>query len=216
MLLIFSCKEKEMTDAEIDRIVDSIANSENENKKMPDSIILTEQEKVIGDIKFGDSEKETKKNLEEFIKKSKRKEYSNSDFPDCFIGNYKFSEYGLYGLYYKSKLYLLHIYGNPIHYDEYESEIPRQIEFLKSVISEKYKEPHTSNTIPESFETKKGYSYEVYSWNIGTKRIEIRLKDRGVYYSVDTEIYQPNIVKILENAQLEEDKNMTNKDKNTF
>lgn len=219
MLLILSCKEKVMNDAEIDRIdkiADSIVNSENENKKMPDSIVLTEQEKVIGNINFGDSEKETKKNLEDFIKKSKRKEYSNSPFLDCFIGNYKFSEYGIYGLYDKSKLYLLHIYGNPIHYDEYESEIPRQIEFLKSVISEKYKEPHTNNTIPEISATKKGYSYKIYSWNIGTKRIEILLKDRGVYYSVDIEIYQPNIVEILENAQLEENKNMTNKDKNTF
>lgn len=219
MLLILSCKEKVMNDVEIDRIdkiADSIVNSEKEKRKLPDSIIIIEQEKVIGNIKFGDSEKETKKNLEVFIKKSKRKEYSNSIFPDCFIGNYKFNGDGVYDLYYKSKIYKLHITGHPILYEDYKSEIPRQIEYIKAVISEKYKEPDITNSIPESFETEKGYTYEVHNWNIGSKKIEISINDKGDHYTVNIEIYQPNIVKILEKAQLEEDKNMTNKDKNTF
>lgn len=216
MLCFLSCKEKKMTDAEIDRIVDSITNSENENKKMPDSIILTEQEKVIGDIKFGDSEKVTKNNLKDFIKKSKRKDHSDFDELGYFIGNYKFTNSGVYDFYYKSKLYKLHITGYPIQYEEYKSEISRQIESIKSVISKKYKEPDITNSIPESFETEKGYSYEVHSWNIGSKKIEIRINDKGDHYTVNIEIYQPNIVKTLEKSQLEEDKNMTNKDKNTF
>lgn len=222
-IMIFSCNQKtELNQAELNKkiIADSIAEQkvqeERVAQKIKDSIFNAEQDKVIDNILFMISEKEAKEKITEFVEKSKRTKYSNSDDKYPFIGNYEFRDYGNNGFYYNDKLYMFKIKGKYISWEKYDSEVPKQLGYIKNVIELKYGEPTYSIDIPERYRIDNDKSYVIYSWSIGVKQIDIRLSDEGTYYRINVLIYLPTVVEMITNENEQREKIKSEKDKNVF
>jgi len=162
--------------------------------RIKDSIVQSEQKKVISNIEFGMSELESKKLIKEFVKSSEKKYDEESTFNDHFIGDYEFSSYGVFGVYENDSLFFLKVGGKNIHYDYYERDLNHQLGFIKDVIYSKYGEPTLNNGLPERYKINEESSFTAYSWTVGTKNIDITIDEDGLYYSVDLYIYQPEIL----------------------
>lgn len=194
IIMIASCTSQSAeTETSHSRIIDSA--------KLRDSLDRIElakadEKKVIGDIEFGITEKVFNKQSDKFRKSS----FQKSDVLSPYhIGEYKFSD--LNGRFDDKKLYSVTLKGRYIHYDDYKSELLHQVDFLKTMLNKKYGEPTSGDGAPPWHRTDNGYSYLAYSWGIGTKTIAIRVTDRELYYTVDLEIYQPDIEELIEKRE---------------
>ena len=213
-ILLFSCKEKEMTDSEMNKFLDSLdLEDKNINTR---KYSIQDENKVIDSIQFGNSQKEFKLKFEKFITKNKRKKSSILIDNEPYIGNYKFTECCFVDLYDDNKLYYLQLRGYPISWENYNTEIEQQINYLKEVIIQQYGNPTKSFEIKNRIDVEKGFTYLVSSWSIQTKRIEIRISTIGTSYSVDLFIYKSDVYEKIEAEEKVETEEATNKAKNTL
>lgn len=141
-------------------LVLSIVGCLNEDKNN----YLTEQEKVIGDIKFGMTEKEATPLLEEFIL---------SFYDD--VGLVGYGEMGLFRFsirtieeqYHQGKLYGIKIRSR---FGKDKLMLKETAISLKDFISTKYDKPNYEKSIPSDYEY---WSEKIYGWSIGSKEITI-------------------------------------------
>jgi hypothetical protein len=167
-----------------------------DSAKIKDSLSRTaikkeDQHKVLGNIVFGISEQQFETDLDKFKNTLEHNEFKTS----FVIGDYIFSD--IEGSFDNNKLYKLTTSGDFIPYERYKEELLPQVEILKALIFKSYGKPHAGTGAPASQNTDKGYSYLAYSWNIGSKTIEIRVTNRDLYYSADLKIYQPAIEDLI-------------------
>ncbi|MGB0427898.1 MAG: hypothetical protein ACPGEC_03095 [Flavobacteriales bacterium] len=184
-------------------------------KVRQDSIIAIEQDKVIGDIKFGMTKKDVKLKIEKFKKENRRPDkFLGEPHYDDFIGEYEYFQ--ILDYYYEGKLYGLNINGNLIDWEKYDSEVPRQIKYITDVISQKYGDPSLHYELPPRYELQKGYSYLINRWNIGKKRIEIKVLDTGTRYPVNVEIFLPEVIEEIKKEREQQEQESVNKAKEVF
>lgn len=192
---------------------DTLTISDNQDYKKSNQNIFTSQQKnkIIGTIKFGDSKKVFDKKKAEFIKKSKNKDSEILIDNDPRLGNYIFSEVGMVDLYDDDKIYWLRIIGRPIQWEDYNSLIPDQINALKEVIVQQYGNTDDEHEVIDRLNIEEGYNYNVYGWNIGNKRLEIQVVEKGYYYYVDLLIFDSEVNNRIE-KQLDEKKSKNTAD----
>ena len=188
------------------------AEKDNQNNSYLDSIEKDsievakkhklDENKVIGGITFGISEADFQKQEGLFFKETKYKPWTNSDIEENKIGDYKFDQ--IEPFFYEKKLYQVIVDGKSIHYEKYDAEMNEQVAALKTMLVGKYGQPHEGDGLPEWHTTQKGYTYLVYGWQIGTKKIEMRIANTGLFYQLQLHIYQPSVVKTLEDTEANE------------
>ncbi|OIQ22167.1 MAG: hypothetical protein BM557_01985 [Flavobacterium sp. MedPE-SWcel] len=200
-----------MTDTEIEEALHELEIEEQLDKrkdsisKVINTVIITDEHKVISDINFGDDKNIVTQKLKQFVKKSERTKFKNYDGKYPFIGDYEFSDYYFDDRYYNNKLYYLIIKGRNIDYDKYKTELRSQLESIKSVIELKYGKPSLNKGLPKMYDIDEEYYYTAYSWRLGAKKIDILIDEEGVDYRVDLRIYQPEILnKVSEERKAKE------------
>jgi len=172
------------------KIKDSLARAETLKK---------EENKVLGNITFGVSEEQFEEDLAKF-----KSTLEHNEFKTVFvIGDYIFSD--IKGSFDNHMLYKLTTSGDFIPYQRYKEELLPQVEALKTLIFESYGEPHSGTGAPAGNSIDKGYSYLAYSWNIGRKKIEIRVTNRDLYYTADLKIYQPAVEDMIEKREADKE-----------
>ncbi|WP_394749573.1 hypothetical protein [Spongiimicrobium salis] len=220
---IVNCKESEKQN--IDEVkalkrADSIAKVEylikEKNRIRLDSIERVEQDKVIGEVRFMMSEAVAKEKIAKFIEESSRQKFSNYDEKYPFIGNYEFSDFKVEGRYDDDKLYSLSLDGAFISWENFETKVPQQINYLKDVIQRKYGLPDDEKHIPKSFQMKEDSEYEICSWNVGKKKITITVEDSGTFYNVNLHIYLPAKIEALKKARLIREDKISEESKDVF
>ncbi len=173
------------------------------------------ENKILGDINFDDTQNIFTKKFSSFIKNSKQKDSKHlTNNPQ--IGNYIFSEFGAVDLYYQDKLYYLRLIGIPINLESYPVEVPEQVNYLSDVIIQQYGQPTVDFQIPDRLEIEKGYVYNVRSWKVGKKNIEIQIQERNYSYTIDLSIYNSVINDLVEKIDVEESLKLTKEAKNTI
>lgn len=187
---------------------------EDKKRKVQDSIVLVEQDKVIGNIKFGTTKGITKKEIDKFKKQYTKKAPGYSYLTYIYIGEFQAMQ--ILDFYYDNKLYYLLIQGGTILWEKYDSEIPRQVQFINDIIEQKYGKAHISNEIEPRHRLQHGYSYLIKRWDIGKKRIEIRIEDISTSYNVNVEIFQPEIEAKINSEKEKKEKESTEKAKEVF
>jgi len=181
-------------------------------KRTQDSIIQVEQNIAIGEINFDITNKEFYKKKEPFLKKCRLPEmeyYKNLTFFHYKIGEYGFSN--LYGWFYNDSLYNIRFIGATVEYDEYNRIMPDQYKALMNILTQKYDEPVIENGLPEWTDLEKGYFKRAAIWNIGNKRIEVRISCEGVNYYLNLEIFKPEVKRQIQKEK-EEKAKKSNKD----
>jgi len=86
-----------------------------------------------------------------------------------------------------------------------------QYKAIFEVFYHKYGIPNLEHSLPEWHATKKGYWYLVSLWKIGSKNVELRVEDNGVYYYLQVVIYQPAIEEKIKNEKIEKEKESAKK-----
>ena len=222
IIFIFSvgCDNKPKMTKEEQRVEDSLVKALNyqilNRDRINDSIAKAEQDKVIGEIEFGMSKKAGEKALNEFIEKSERKVFENSNYTKPFIGNYEFDKYGTYGFYENDELYMFKIKGVDIEYNKLETDVQYQLDYIREVIELKYGEPYLSYSFPKSYDIDDEKDYTCSIWKVGTKEIIIQIDEEGTDYSVDVLIYQPKVLEKISEKRRAEEFKQAEKAKNTF
>ncbi|MEJ5963595.1 hypothetical protein [Pedobacter immunditicola] len=154
---------------------------------------------MLGNITFGVSETQFEQDLAQF-----KSTLEHNEFQTVFvIGDYIVSD--MKGSFDNHKLYKLTTSGDFIPYQRYKEELLPQVEILKALISKSYGEPHSGTGAPAGNTIEKDYSYLAYAWNIGSKRIEIRVTNRDLYYTADLKIYQPEVEELIEKREADKD-----------
>lgn len=173
--------------------------------------IKVEQEKVIGEIKFGMSESKTKKLWKKFLNNHKK----SGSF---YIGDYKFSgAYRIVRFLNNNSLYYLTLRGYLIRYDEYVVEAPREYKAISNILENKFGKPDYERELIKWYKTDKNYYYTLKYWNIGKKRVEIKLsRSSGTYLTIDVSIYQPEIVEQINRQRELEAVYKAKKEKDAF
>ncbi|MDP3352340.1 MAG: hypothetical protein Q8S44_01190, partial [Flavobacteriaceae bacterium] len=217
-ILVLSCnqpsaknnQEKNIEKLKQDSIAEFNAKQTRIEKAKQDSVVTIEQGKVIGDIVFFMPEKEVKSKIEIFRKKNKRPDkFLGKPYYDEYIGEYKYIQ--MLDLYYKGKLYELHIYGNSTIWENYDSDVPKQIKNITDVVKQKYGEPDFHNELEPRYSLNNGQSYLINRWEIGKKTIEVRVEDNGGFYNVNVSIFLPEIREKIKEEKLEKEKESTEK-----
>lgn len=176
LLFIIACEPSERELAK-KRKADSL------NIARQDSISI-EQEKVVGDIRFGMDKETTEKLWEKFCKEHKVSEDFGTGLKDNYyiylIGEYQFSNHSIYlnpitPRYYNDSLYHFTIRGRSSNLD-----------FLMNMLSKKFGQP---KSLPEEIQP---YSSTLMYWTIGEKRIDIVLNDDA---NLNLVIYKPKYLK---------------------
>ena len=213
-------EQQEKKDKEIRDSITLVEKVQFEKEKATkDSIISIEEQKVIGDIMFGMTEKEVKSEIKDFNKENQKLDdylfkASGKRFYDYFIGNYEYST--VRGFYYDGKLYKVMITGKPILWDYFDSEVPKNVKAISDVIKAKYGNPSTQSNILPRYQMQEHYTYLVNSWTIGVKEIQVRISDKGTSYWVNTIISMHKIEKRIEHDKIEKEKQSTQKSKDVF
>ncbi len=207
--------EKVNEKLKIDSINRLKSDKEVFEQRKKDSLILIEQNKVIGTISFGLTKMETDKKIQEFRKENRRPhKIMDKTFYDDFIGEYEYFQ--MYGMYDEEKLYELRIKGDLTNWENYDQEVPKQLKYISDVISQKYGVPDLSLELQERYKLQKGYTYLLRKWMVGKKTIEIRLSDTGRSYPIDVYIYLGSVREKLSKRKKEKEKLSTEKAKNVF
>lgn len=199
LFIIIACdSERRNSYQSIQHEQDSIAQLK---KDSAEKFYNKEQNKIIGDIEFGITEKQFKKLSEQFDAKN----YDN-ELIKHKIGDYYYST--IQGYYYNNKLHEVDIMGSYIDYNDYNTVLINQVSLLKDIISKKYGPNSYGQGLIAGYSIEKDQSRLVYGWSVGTKDIHIRIANRGLYYSVDLEIFQPKIREII-NKEFDKKKDST-------
>lgn len=222
ILLIVGCGNNEQRKAETQRqekekitrdSLELIQKIQIEKAKaIKDSIALVEQDIAIGTISFNISEKEFNKRKAEFLRKCKLPEYEF--YKGLTIFTYKIGEYGfsdLYGWFHNDSLYNIRLRGPIVEYDEYERVMPDQYEALTNLLIEKYGEPTTKYGLPKWNDLDKGYFRRCDIWEIGNKKIEIRISCEGVKYYLNLEVFKPEVERRIQLEKELKEKESTKK-----
>ena len=144
-----------------------------------------EENKVVGNIEFGISEKQFEQDLAKF-----KGTLEHNEFQTIYgIGSYMVSSFA--GSFNNDSLYKLTMLGDLIPKERYKEELLPQVNELKESMVKTYGQPQSGQGAPDMQHTTKGYSYKAYSWVIGDKTIDIKVANRGIYFSCDLIIYQP-------------------------
>jgi hypothetical protein len=199
--------------------LDSINKLQSElevsKKKDKDSTILIEQSKVIGTISFGMQKNIVDEKIQEFRKENRRPyKIMDKTFYNDFIGEYEYFQ--MYGIYDDEKLYELRIKGDLTNWENYDRDVPKQLNYISNVIMQKYGEPDLSFELEERFRLQKGYTYLLRKWVVGKKIIEVRLSDTVRSYPIDVYIYLNDVREKLAKMKSENDKISTEKAKDVF
>lgn len=150
-----------------------------------------EQTKAMGNIEFGISETQFEQALTEF-----KGTLEHNEFQTIYgVGDYMVSSFA--GAFHRDSLHKLTLLGDLIPNERYHEELLPQLAAVKAIITKTYGEPHAGSGAPEQKQTTKGYSYKAYTWAIGTKTIDIKVANRGIYFSCDLVIYQPHVEKAM-------------------
>lgn len=168
----------------------------------------SEDNKAIGDIYFGMPENVVDLKIEEFNKKSERPDKTWPELITHCIGNYRYLL--ISGEYYKDSLYLLTIEGYMIDWKYFDSQVPKTIEDISSVIKSKYGNLVINSSLKPSYNYKLGYSYLLRKWINKQRVVEIRLVVHDTFYMVNTIIKRIDIEKekeLLEKHEQEKNKN---------
>lgn len=184
-------------------------------KKKRDSILIIEQNKVIGEIRFGMTKNEVNTMIKRFRKKNRRPDkFLGKPYYDDFIGEYEYFQ--MTGFYDEGKLYELYIQGVLTDWEDFDRDVSRQTKYISNVIKQKYGEPDLHYDIEPRYKLNKGYSYLISRWIVGTKTIEVRLQDNGTNYPINVSIFLPEVRKKIENKKNQEEKESTEKAKDVF
>ena len=214
LILTISCSTKSRKQEEIRNLhikdslklvyqQDSIQKTklEIEQQLIQDSIIKEEEKIAISDICFGINQSEYKIKEKVFLKSLLNKEYNHHQ-----IGNFRFDLIPCFTG--DNSLYRLCLKGDRKY--SYDLNVQREYESLISVLRAKYSEPNIhyglpnwneknhelvweheeSDFIPCGFTALRNLYYDCDKWEIGNKRIEVRLYFDGnyEYYSGSSEI----------------------------
>ncbi|MEJ7826882.1 MAG: hypothetical protein WKF91_01755 [Segetibacter sp.] len=194
-LALLSCNTNDTTKNNSSTSLSDTASTQLK-KKYSDSLIKNEENKALGDINFGMSEKEVKKLIDKFKDNNKRPhKILDEVFYDYFIGNFEFST--IWDFYHNKKLYQLTVLGDLIMWDNYSKEVSDKISSISNVLSQKFGEPDEEKPIPQSYQMEKGFTYLIKAWNIGKKRIEVRIEDNGTSYSPQAIIFDKTIQELI-------------------
>ncbi len=154
-----------------------------------------DENKALGNIEFGISNKQFEADLVKF-----QNTLEHNEFKTLFvIGEYICTD--IQGSFENNKLYKLTTSGDFISYQRYKEELLPQVEVLKTMIAKKYGAPHSGSGAPTVNQSQKGFSYLAYSWTVGRKTIEVRVTNRDLYYSADLKIYQPEIEALIQKRE---------------
>lgn len=181
-------------------------------KEVKDSITLVDQDVAIGTITFNIPEKEFNKRKIEFLRKCKLPDYEF--YKGLTIFRYKIGEYGfsdLYGWFHNDSLYNIRLRGPIVGYDEYDRVMPDQYRALTNLFTEKYGEPSVSHGLPKWNVLDKGYFRRCDIWEIGNKKIEVRIACEGVKYYLNLEVFKPDVEKRIELEKELKEKESTKK-----
>jgi len=184
---------------------------EKENA-IKDSITMVEQDIAIGTISFNIPEKDFNKGKAEFLKKCKLAEYEF--YKGSTIFTYKLGEYGfsyLYGWFHNDSLYNIELKGPFVEYNDYDRVMPDQYRALKNLLTQKYGEPSASFGLPKWTDLDKGYFKRCNVWEIGNKKIEIRISCAGVKYYLNLVVFKPHVEKRIKLEKQFEEKESTKK-----
>lgn len=157
---------------------------------------IIDQYKVIGGIQFGMGETEVNSLIKKFKKETKKASKTFAGEYDSFIGDYQYTN--INGFYNQKKLYWLQIRGYPILWEYYNARISNAVKSATDVLVSRFGKPTFSEAIPERYSMQKGFTYTINEWDLGTKKIDIRIEDSETSYSVNIYIYQPEVVKEIE------------------
>ncbi|WKZ58835.1 MAG: hypothetical protein QY309_13260 [Cyclobacteriaceae bacterium] len=185
--------------------------NEERQRKIKDSLILIEQDKVIGDVKFTMTKKVAKNEILKFKKSIERKPPGSTYMSYYYIGEYE--SFQILDFYHEDKLYYLLIQGTPILWEKYDFEVPNQVKFISDVIEQKYGKPTISNEVEPRHKLQSGYSYLIKQWDVGRKRIKISIDNNTTSYMVNLTIYQPDIESKINSERLRKEQESTKKAK---
>ncbi len=216
VVLFQSCgnSNQENLEKEKFRKKDSIENIRQvqllKEQKTKDSIINLEQDKVIGDIRFGMTEQEFEIQKDSFLKETEFVDYEfqGRKFYRSKIGTYQLSF--IRGIYNNDSLYYTRIIGHPIHYEKYDSNLKKELQSIYNIFKNKYGTPQQDNVVPEWHQISNGQTYPVAKWIVGTKSIDINIVDGGVYRYIHVNIYRQDAVDQLRKEREFQEKNEEN------
>ncbi len=219
-LFALGCNNKPKMTVEEQRVEDSLVKAGNyriiNRDRIRDSIANAEQNKVIGEIEFGMNKEIGEMKVAKFFEQSQRKRFESSTYTSSYIGNYEFNKRKTFDYYEDGKLYMFKIKGVKIPYQKLETEVRYQLDKILEVIELKYSEPYLTYPYPKSYEIDDDKDYTCAIWRIGTKEILITIDEEGTDYTVDVNIYQPNILDSIYNKQRRKELEKTEKAKEIF
>ncbi|MCP4970061.1 MAG: hypothetical protein GY932_05630 [Arcobacter sp.] len=197
-LLIFTLSISSCTTSEED--LGRIKQTDSLRMARLDSIII-EQEKVIGDIKFGMDKKTTEKLWEKFCDENKQSEDFgtgiHNKFYTYYIGNFRFTRSSIYlnpitPRFLNDSLYHFTIKSKAIMYEEFDLMVPWTINIISDILSKKFGDPDfkTENIILNDG----SFFHTIKYWIVGEKKIEVLLNTYSNNYSIDIAIYKPKIL----------------------
>lgn len=180
-----------------------------------DSIELIEQQKVIGEIKFGMRKEQVDLLIEKFQKENRRPDKTlGIPFYDNYIGEYEYLSINAF--YYNKGLYEIKVQGSSFTWEKYDRNIPEQLSYITDIINQKYGEPDTHSPLRDMSSMEVGYSYLVNQWQVGGKTIDVRVESIGRRYSVNVVIFLNEVRNIIKKSKEEEVKKSTEKAKDIF
>ncbi|MEO6686053.1 MAG: hypothetical protein ABIN24_08810 [Dyadobacter sp.] len=156
-----------------------------------DSTILIEQNKAIGEIKFGISEKQFDKEKEVFDKKNEVPAWEGSTAKTHKIGAYEYT--WLNGYFNNDNLYKIMFQGGFIKYDDYDRDMSTPYYALLNMLKTKYGSPSIDRGLPSWTQIDKDYFQRCAEWTIGNRTIELRIHCHGTYYSLDLVSFKPEV-----------------------
>lgn len=205
-LLLLSCNLNTSNDFE---------NRDNSKvEELKKQKIDEDEKKVIGDIKFGVNETEFNKQLDEFLKKSIVKNKAYKYINEYEIGEFKFRK--AEGSFHQDRLYYFQITGELIHWEDYSIKLLGQLEKIHEILKKKYGSPNEGLGPIDRYQIEKDHFYLNYNWNIGTKTIQVRTSENGLYYEITVYIFQPHINEIIKKENDSVSLNTADKAKDLF
>jgi len=202
-VMFAGCNNRTNTDTKTNVVVvDSIALKKTE-------LIINEGIKAIGNIDFYISEQEFKKQQKIFLQPLIRTVSLGSagSYNDGYIiGEYKFNE--IKGTFFNDSLFNVHIWGNKVDYDTYNTQMKQQYDVLLQILEAKYGLPEFSKPFPDRSTFDKVNI--LAEWDLDFKKIIVVILRFGLDYRLDFSFYVPEMAERNNKAkQIESDKKNT-------
>lgn len=169
--------------------------------KYTDSFIQAEQNKAISDIRFGITEKEFNSLADKLKRETRKPDPHLKGWYDYYLGNFEY-EY-INGEFHEKKLWQVSLDGKLLSYDEYDTYMPGAVSRLESVITPKFGNADLAYPIPSWTDMEKNFTYLVKRWEVGDKRIEIRINAFSTSYKPILIMCQPKVQQQIESLERE-------------